>query len=335
MLLRPLVIRTSLHFPTFETRQLFFVRRSLTLGLTMPGKRKSEGEGTPSTDVKKNKTDTQWQDIDFASAAKDKDGKKWNLKISSWNVDGVRACAKKGGAALLEHEQPDVLCLQETKVNEKQIPNEFKHDDYPHQYWFPAKKDGYSGVALLSKEKPVSVEYGMDDTELDDEGRLITAEFPTFYLVTTYVPNAGRKLVTLDKRMDWDPKFREHLKKLDAVKPVIVCGDLNVAHKEIDLKNPKTNTKNAGFTKQEREGFTTLLEEGGFTDMFRHFYPEEKDKYTFWTYMMGCRAKNVGWRLDYMLVSNRMVDSVADCLHRSDVLGSDHCPITLLLTRPE
>jgi AP endonuclease-1 len=299
----------------------------------MPGKRKS-AEGGATSEPKKNKTDTQWKEIDFVSDAKDKKGKKWNFKISSWNVDGVRACAKKGGAAFLEHESPDILCLQETKVNEKQIPSEFKIAEYPHQYWLAAKKDGYSGVALLSKEKPVSVEYGMEDTEHDDEGRLITAEFPTFYLVTTYVPNAGRKLVTLDKRMDWDPKFRAHLSKLDAKKPVLVCGDLNVAHKEIDLKNPKTNTKNAGFTKEEREGFTTLLETG-FTDVYRHFYPEDKDKYTFWTYMMNCRAKNVGWRLDYMLASNRMVDNVADCLHRSDVLGSDHCPITLLLTKPE
>eukprot|EP00088_Acartia_fossae_P013940 TRINITY_DN1738_c0_g1_i2.p1 TRINITY_DN1738_c0_g1~~TRINITY_DN1738_c0_g1_i2.p1 ORF type:complete len:230 (-),score=72.60 TRINITY_DN1738_c0_g1_i2:373-999(-) len=205
--------------------------------------------------------------------------------------------------------------------------------EYPHQYWLAAKKDGYSGVALLSKEKPITVEYGFNDSEHDDEGRLITAEYPTFYLVTTYVPNAGRKLVTLDKRMDWDPKFRKHLQELDAKKPVIVCGDLNVAHKEIDLKNPKTNTKNAGFTKEERDGFSTLLE-AGFTDVYRHFYPEEKDKYTFWTYMMNCRAKNVGWRLDYMLASNRLVDKVADCIHRTDVLGSDHCPITLLLTKP-
>jgi len=283
---------------------------------------------------KLNKTNTDWKNIEFNSEAKDKKGNLWSYKISSWNVDGLRACAKKGGAEFLSAESPDILCLQETKVTEKSVPDEFKPAEYPHRYWLAAEKDGYSGVALLAKEKPLKVDYGFGDKEHDGEGRVITAEFETFYLVTTYVPNAGRKLVTLDKRMDWDPKFREYVKGLDAVKPVVVCGDMNVAHSEIDLKNPKTNKKNAGFTQEERDGFTTLLGEG-FVDTFRHFYPDKKETYTFWTYMMGCRAKNVGWRLDYMLVSSRLLDSVADCIHRDQVLGSDHCPITLLLNKPQ
>jgi len=299
---------------------------------TMPPKRKAE-QSSAEPSPKLNKTQTPWKDLDFNSDAKDKNGNKWNLKVSSWNVDGLRACAKKGGGEFINQESPDVICLQETKVTEPNVPPEFKLTSHPHAYWLPAVKDGYSGVALLSKEKPISVEYGFGDEEHDSEGRVITAEYDSYYLVTTYVPNSGRKLVTLDKRMDWDPKFRNHLVGLDAKKPVILCGDLNVAHKEIDLKNPKTNTKNAGFTKEEREGFTTLLDQG-FVDTFRHFNPDQKDTFTFWTYMMGCRAKNVGWRLDYMVVSSRILDNVADCIHRSEVLGSDHCPITLLLTKP-
>jgi len=297
-------------------------------------KRAAEKNAAVEPSPKLNKTNTDWKNIEFNSEAKDKKGNMWSYKISSWNVDGLRACAKKGGAEFLSAESPDILCLQETKVTEKSVPEEFKPDDYPHRYWLAAEKDGYSGVALLSKEKPLKVNYGFGDKEHDDEGRVITAEFDTFYLVTTYVPNAGRKLVTLDKRMDWDPKFREYVKGLDSVKPVVVCGDMNVAHSEIDLKNPKTNKKNAGFTPEERDGFTALLGEG-FVDTFRHFYPDKKETYTFWTYMMGCRAKNVGWRLDYMLVSSRLLDSVADCIHRDQVLGSDHCPITLLLNKPQ
>ncbi|XP_023340356.1 uncharacterized protein LOC111710485 [Eurytemora carolleeae] len=282
---------------------------------------------------KMNKTETDWKNIDFQSDAKAKNGSAWNLKISSWNVDGLRACAKKGGAEFIKYESPDILCLQETKVDESKLPAEFKLKEYPHSYWLAAKKDGYSGVALLSKEKPLNVEFGLADEDHDSEGRLITAEFENFFLVTAYVPNSGRKLVTLDKRLDWNTKFLNHLENLDSKKPVILCGDLNVAHLEIDLKNPKTNTKNAGFTKEEREGFTTLLDKG-FVDTFRHFYPDETEAYTFWTYMMGCRAKNVGWRLDYMVVSNRILENIADCIHRYQVLGSDHCPITLLLNRP-
>merc|ERR1712059_104513 len=201
-------------------------------------------------------------------------------------------------------------------------------------YWLAAEKDGYSGVGSVSKTEPLSVKYGFQGSKEGDqhnsEGRLITAEYPGFYLVTTYVPNAGRKLVTLDKRLDWDPMFRQHVTELDKVKPVIICGDMNVAHQEVDLKNPKTNKKNAGFTQEERDGFSELLDQG-FVDTFRQLNPDKKDAFTFWTYMMNCRAKNVGWRLDYFLVSTRLMDSVADCVIRDKVFGSDHCPITLLL----
>merc|ERR550525_501708 len=187
-------------------------------------------------------------------------------------------------------------------------------------------------MGLISKTKPLSVEYGFnlgkESAEHDCEGRLITAEFNKFYLVTAYVTNAGRKLVTLDKRMRWDLMFRGHVQKLDAKKPVIICGDMNVAHNEIDLKNPKGNKKNAGFTQEERDGFSELLK-AGFADTFRHFYPKKEGAYTFWTYMMNCRAKNVGWRLDYILVSDRLLPRLADCIIRSEVMGSDHCPLSL------
>ena len=190
---------------------------------------------------------------------------------------------------------------------------------------------------MLSKTKPVSVMYGFEEGENTEdhnsEGRLITAEFDSYFLVTTYVPNAGRGLVTLDKRMEWDLLFRKHVETLDKKKPVIICGDMNVAHTEIDLKNPKTNKKNAGFTQEERDGFAELLG-AGFVDSFRHFYPKKEGAYTFWTYMMNSRAKNTGWRLDYFLVSERLRPKLADCLIRSEVFGSDHCPLTLLLEKP-
>jgi len=303
---------------------------------TLPAAKKKNEEAKPSPVAKKNKAATEWSNIDFSSKKKTGNGKDWNFKISSWNVDGLRACVSKGGAEFLKHESPDILCLQETKASEEKVPAEMKDlKDYPFKYWLAAEKDGYSSVGLISKTKPLSVQYGFDKKgEVhNSEGRMITAEFETFYLVTAYVPNAGRGLVTLDKRMDWDPLFREHLTELDKVKPVIICGDLNVAHKEIDLKNPKTNKKNAGFTQEERDGFSDLLE-AGFVDSFRHFYPEQENAYTFWTYMMNCRAKNVGWRLDYFLSSTRLLPSLADSLIRDQVYGSDHCPITLLLEKP-
>jgi len=312
----------------------------------MPGKRVAEdAKESPkvkqkkgaTSEPKKNKAVTDWESIDFSSSAKTGEGKAWNLKLSSWNVDGLRACCAKGGAEFLAKEMPDVLCLQETKVNEEKLPEEMKNlKEYPHCYWLGAEKDGYSSVGLLSKTEPLSVQYGYQEggEEHNKEGRMITAEFPTYYLVTVYVPNAGRGLVTLDKRLDWDPRLKEHVKALDEKKPVIICGDMNVAHKEIDLKNPKTNKKNAGFTQEERDGFTELLE-AGFEDSFRHFYPDQADAYTFWTYMMGCRAKNVGWRLDYFLVSKRLLPKLADNIVRDQVFGSDHCPITLLLEMPE
>jgi len=290
-------------------------------------KTKKETEiGAPA---KKNKTQTEWNSVDWKCSSVQKP---WDLKLASWNVDGLRACVSKGGAELLSHEMPDVLCLQETKVTKEKLPTELQGlTDYPHSYWLSAEKDGYSGVGLLSKTEPLSVQYGFGEDDIHDkEGRMITAEFSTFYLVTTYVPNAGRKLITLDKRMDWDPKLRNHLVELDKKKPVIVCGDMNVAHQELDLKNPKSNKKNAGFTQEERDGFTELLGQG-FTDTWRHLNPDKEECYTFWTYMMNCRAKNVGWRLDYFLVSSRLMDNVADCIVRDKVFGSDHCPITLLL----
>ena len=228
-----------------------------------------------------------------------------------------------------------MICLQETKCNKGNAPAEVIEaldSEYPHRYWHSSTaKEGYSGVAMFSKQEPISVEYGLGEEEFDSEGRLITAEFASFYLLTTYVPNAGRKLVTLDKRMKWDPLLRNHMKMLDKKKPVVLCGDLNVAHLEIDLANPKTNKKNAGFTKEERDGFTELIA-SGFTDTFRHFYPKKEKAYTFWTYMMNCRAKNVGWRLDYFLASKRFVDGhVCDNVIRDQVFGSDHCPISLFM----
>jgi len=300
----------------------------------MPPKRKADGK--TKDDEKKVKGATDWSSLDFGSNATTGEKKGWNFKISTWNVGGLRACCKKGGAEFAVQEMPDVLCVQETKVSPEQVPEEMLHADYPHRYWLAAQKDGYSGVGLLSKTKPLSVEFGFrskDGEEHDQDGRLITVEFDSFYLINAYVPNAGRKLVTLDKRMRWDPMFRSYVEKLDKKKPVIICGDMNVAHNEIDLKNPKTNKRNAGFTQEERDGFSQLLK-AGFVDTFRHFYPKKENAYTFWTYMMNCRAKNVGWRLDYILCSERLVPKLADCIIRDQVFGSDHCPLTLMLERP-
>jgi len=301
-----------------------------------PKKRASSGDknGGDSSEPapKLNKTSTDFSAIDFSG----KDGS--SFKITTWNVDGLRAWIKKGGLDFFQHEKPDVVCLQETKCSKDKLPDEVTKGmkDYPHKYWFPSSgKEGYSGVGLFSRSEPLKVLYGfegLDDEavkEHDAEGRLVTAEFEGFYVCGVYVPNAGKKLVTLPKRLEWDGLFRKFINGLN--KPVVVCGDLNVAHLEIDLANPKTNKKNAGFTKEERDGFSTMVKECQLVDTFRHFYPDLEKKYTFWTYMMNARSKNVGWRLDYFLVSQSMMDKVVDNTIRDQVFGSDHCPSTLFL----
>lgn len=289
-----------------------------------PEAKKSKKDDSESEDSNVDNADEE--ETDFSCATSDK---KWNFKISSWNVNGIRAWLKNGSASYVKNEDPDIFCIQETKCQEKDVPKEVKFPGY-HTYWAEAQTKGYSGVGLCSKTKPLNVSYGIGIAEHDNEGRVITAEFKEFYLVASYVPNAGRGLSRLDYRQGWDKDFRDYLKNLDKNKPVILCGDLNVAHKEIDLENPKTNTKNAGFTKEERQGFTELLEEG-FIDSFRHFYPDKPKQYSFWSYMRNARAKNVGWRLDYFVVSERLVPKLSDSLIRQRVKGSDHCPVVLLL----
>lgn len=260
------------------------------------------------------------------------DGRDVSVKITSWNVDGLRAWVKKKGLDWVREESPDVLCLQETKCAEKSLPADITSmPEYPHKYWNGSdEKEGYSGVAMLCKTEPINVTYGIGKEEHDKEGRVITAEFEKFFLVTAYVPNASKGLVRLDYRKTWDVDFRSYLSDLDEKKPVVLCGDLNVAHQEIDLKNPKGNKKNAGFTPEEREGFTELLA-AGFVDSFRELYPEQAFAYTFWTYMMNSRAKNVGWRLDYFLLSTKLRSGLCDSKIRNKAMGSDHCPITLLM----
>ena len=243
------------------------------------------------------------------------------MKLISWNVNGLRACVGKGFFEFLQAEQPDMMCLQETKLQPEQAP---AVEGY-REYWNSAEKKGYSGVALFSKTEPKSVAYGLGIEEHDHEGRVITADYGAFYLVTVYTPNAQDGLKRLDYRMRWDDDFRTYLQKLDAEKPVIVCGDMNVAHREIDLKNPKTNRRNAGFTDEEREKMTAL-QDAGFTDTFRYFYPELEGAYSWWSYRFKAREKNAGWRIDYFLVSDRFVDQVKDARILSDVYGSDHCP---------
>ncbi|GFQ96160.1 DNA-(apurinic or apyrimidinic site) lyase [Trichonephila clavata] len=295
--------------------------------VSKPAKKTKENTSKSNSGKKEKIPDVT--DLDFENESKTADGKAWNLKMASWNINGIRAWLEKNGMSYLHHENPDILCLQETKCSDDKLPPEVNVEGY-HSYWLSGDKDGYSGVGLLSKEKPLSVQYGIGIEKHDNEGRVITAEYDQFYLVATYVPNAGRGLVRLEYRQEWDEDLRTYLKKLDEKKPVVLCGDLNVAHEEIDLANPKTNKKNAGFTKEEREGFSSLLSEG-FMDTFRHLYPDEKGAYTFWTYMMNARAKNVGWRLDYFVVSKRFVNNICDSVIRKDVYGSDHCPICLFL----
>lgn len=247
------------------------------------------------------------------------------MKLISWNVNGIRACVTKGFLEYFKEMDADIFCIQESKLQEGQIDLEL--EGY-HQYWNYAEKKGYSGTAIFTKEKPLSVSYGLGIEEHDKEGRVITLEFENFYMVTVYTPNSKNELARLDYRMVWEDAFRDYLKVLDEKKPVIVCGDLNVAHKEIDLKNPKPNLRNAGFTEEERSKFTELLN-AGFVDTFRYFYPDEVGAYSWWSYRFNARAKNAGWRIDYFLVSNSVKDKLEDAKIHSEVLGSDHCPVEL------
>lgn len=249
------------------------------------------------------------------------------LKFISWNVNGLRACYDKGFADAFNRLEADFFCLQETKMQEGQLDVQF--EGY-QSYWNYAEKKGYSGTAIFSKVKPLSVTYGLGIEEHDHEGRVITLELESYYLITVYTPNSQEELRRLDYRMKWDDDFRAYLKKLEEKKPVIVCGDLNVAHKEIDLKNPKTNRKNAGFTDEERAKFTTLLE-SGFTDTFRYFYPEQKGIYSWWSYRFKAREKNAGWRIDYFLTSDSLKDKLRGAQIHTDILGSDHCPVELTI----
>jgi len=249
------------------------------------------------------------------------------MKLISWNVNGLRACMDKGFMDFFKEMDADVFCLQETKLQAGQI--EMDLPGY-YQYWNYAEKKGYSGTAMFTKRAPLNVTYGIGIEEHDKEGRVITAEFEEYYVVTVYTPNSQRELARLDYRMTWEEAFLNYIKSLDAKKPVIFCGDLNVAHKEIDLKNPKTNHKNAGFTDEERACFSKVLE-NGFVDTFRYFYPEMKDIYSWWSYMFQARAKNAGWRIDYFVTSERLNDALADAKIHTAVMGSDHCPVELTL----
>lgn len=246
-------------------------------------------------------------------------------KIISWNVNGLRACVNKGFLDFFKEIDADVFCVQETKLQEGQIDLDL--DGY-HQYWNYAEKKGYSGTAMFTKDEPLSVKYGIGIEEHDKEGRVITAEFDTYYLVTCYTPNSQNELNRLDYRMEWEDAFLKYLKELEKSKPVILCGDLNVAHTEIDLKNPKTNRKNAGFTDEEREKMTTLLG-SGFTDTFRYFYPDKEGVYSWWSYRFKAREKNAGWRIDYFISSKELNDKLISADIHTDILGSDHCPIEL------
>ena len=249
------------------------------------------------------------------------------MRFVSWNVNGLRACMQKGFLDFFRQIDADFFCLQETKLQEGQIQM-----DLPgyHQYWCYAEKKGYSGTAIFAKQEPLCVSYGIGVAEMDNEGRVITLEYPDFYLVTCYTPNAQRELARIEHRMRWEASFRAYMQELDGKKPVILCGDLNVAHNEIDLKNPGSNHESAGFSDQERAAFTNLLD-SGFTDTFRYLYPDKEFAYTWWSYMFKSRERNTGWRIDYFVVSDRLRDSVADSVIHSDIMGSDHCPVELCL----
>lgn len=249
------------------------------------------------------------------------------MKLISWNVNGLRAAVQKGFLDYFNQEDADIFCLQETKLQAGQIDLEL--NGY-HQYWNYAEKKGYSGTAIFTKKEPISVTYGLGIEEHDKEGRVITLEFENFFMITVYTPNSQEALARLDYRMKWEDDFRAYLLKLNEIKPVIVCGDLNVAHQEIDLKNPKTNRKNAGFSDEEREKMGKLLD-SGFIDTFRYFYPELTGAYSWWSYRFNARKNNAGWRIDYFLVSERLKDSLENAEIHKDILGSDHCPVVLKL----
>ncbi|MBT2695267.1 exodeoxyribonuclease III [Bacillus sp. ISL-55] len=249
------------------------------------------------------------------------------MKLVSWNVNGIRACARKGFLDFFKEADADLFCIQETKLQEGQISLEL--EGY-HQFWNYAEKKGYSGTAIFSKQQPLSVKYGIGSAEHDHEGRAITVEFEGFYLVNVYTPNSQRDLARLGYRLSWEDKLREYLLELDKTKPVILCGDLNVAHNEIDLKNPKPNRGNSGFTDEERGKMTELLD-GGFVDSFRHLHPEAKDVFTWWSYMNKVREKNIGWRIDYFIVSEKLASAIKEAGAECFVMGSDHCPVTLEL----
>ena len=251
-----------------------------------------------------------------------------NLTYISWNVNGLRACIKKGFLDAFEKLNADCFCLQETKLQPDQIDL-----DLPgyHQYWNSAVKKGYSGTAIFTKTEPIQVSYGMGIEEHDQEGRIITAEFDTHYLVTCYTPNSKRALERLDYRMIWEDDFRSYLKKLEEKKPIVLCGDLNVAHKEIDLANPASNRKNAGFTDEERNKMTTLLQ-AGFTDTFRYLYPDKTKAYSWWSYFAKSRERNIGWRIDYFLVSQSLNSRIKEARIHPEIEGSDHCPVELVLS---
>jgi exodeoxyribonuclease-3 len=249
------------------------------------------------------------------------------MKLISWNVNGLRACVGKNFIDFFKEIDADIFCIQESKLQEGQIDL-----DLPgyHQYWNYAEKKGYSGTAIFTKQEPLSVTYGMGIEEHDKEGRVITLEFKNFYMITVYTPNSQNELARLSYRLEWEDAFRVYLKNLEETKPVVVCGDLNVAHKEIDLKNPKTNRKNAGFTDEEREKFSVLLD-SGFIDTFRYFYPDTEGIYSWWSYRFQARAKNAGWRIDYFLISEALKDNLKSAHIHTEVLGSDHCPVECVL----
>lgn len=249
------------------------------------------------------------------------------MRLISWNVNGIRAAMKKGFLEFVTEQDPDILCIQETKMQEGQA--EVPLDGY-HQYWYSAEKKGYSGTAVFSKEEPLSVSKGLGVDEHDHEGRALTLEYPDFYLVNVYVPNAQDGLKRIDYRMSWEDAFRSYLKELEKEKPIITCGDFNVAHQEIDLKNPKSNRGNAGFSDEER-GKMTELQDAGFIDTWRYFYPDLEGVYSWWSYRFNARANNAGWRIDYFLVSEALKESLAGAEILTDVYGSDHCPVTLEL----